>query len=142
VVIGGIRKPRVRSVSMSHTFGQGEWLDYTVWRTYSKGADIMIPARTFLFIDEHPDSINDGSFANNCTGASQPSSTLIIDFPASYHENGGCGISFADGRAEIHRWLSPIMKPPVSGGSIVLNIPAPGAWVDVAWLAQNTTVRK
>ncbi len=146
---GGFRMPRVRSISMSHVFGQGEWLDktynsyQTVWRTYGKGADILIPRKTFLFTDEHPDSIDDGSFGNACTGADQPSTAQIIDFPASYHDNGACGMSFADGRAETHKWLTAGMKPPITyTGGLLLNVPAPGAWVDVWWLAQNTTVRR
>ncbi len=148
VVVGGVRKPRVRSISMSHVFGKGEWLDgpynpfQTVWRTYANGADIMIPGKTFLFVDEHPASINDGSFANVCTGADQPSTTRIIDFPASYHDNGACGISFADGRAETHKWKDPRTMPPVSyGDTLPLNVASPDN-PDLAWLAQNTTVRR
>ena len=146
IAVGG-RKPRVRSISMSHVFGQGEWLDgpykptQTVWRTYAKGADVMLPARTFLFIDEHPASINDGSFANVCTGADQAGTARIIDYPASYHDNGACGISFADGRSEIHKWLGTTIKPPV-GTVLNLNVLAGDSWVDVSWLAQNTTMSR
>ena len=147
VVVGGVRKPRVRSISMSHVFGKGEWLDryftpsQSVWRTYATGADIMIPARTFLFIDEHPDSINDGSFAVACTGANQSSTAQIIDFPASYHDNGACGMSFADGRSDTHKWLGVTIKPPIGGG-FYLNVSAGDSWADISWLAQNTTVRR
>ena len=133
---------------MSQVFGRGEWLDQTfnpsqtVWRTYAKGAEIMLPARTFLLIDEHPDSVNDGAFANACTGADQPNTARIIDFPASYHDNGACGISFADGRAEPHKWKDPRTMPPVSyNNELLLNVPSPNN-PDVAWLAQNTTVRR
>ena len=149
VVVGAVKKPRVRSVSMNHAFGQGEWLDgaynpyQTVWRVYGKVAEVMVPARTFVFVDEHPQSINDAAFAVNCTGASQPSTARIIDFPASYHADGACGFSFADGRAETHKWLSNPMKPPVgSSDPLSLNVASPAAWVDLAWLAQNTTVRR
>jgi prepilin-type N-terminal cleavage/methylation domain-containing protein len=149
VTVAGSRRSRVRSISMNHAFGQGEWLNgsyspyQTVWRIYGQRAEVLRPAKTFLFIDEHPDSINDGSFAVACTGADQATTTKIIDFPASDHGNGACGMSFADGRSETHKWLSAIIKPPVGlSGDIVLNVPAPGAWVDVSWLAENTTVRR
>jgi hypothetical protein len=149
VTVAGVRKPRVRSISMNHAFGQSEWLDSVynpsqkVWRTYGKEGDIIAPGKTFLFMDEHPVSINDVSFAVDCTGAEQASTTRIIDLPASYHDNGACGISFTDGRAETHRWRSDIMKPVVDdSGGFPSNVPAPGAWVDVSWLAQNATVKR
>ncbi len=52
---------------------------------------------TWVFIDEHPDSINDPGFFN------PDSATQITDTPATYHNNA-CGLSFADGHAEIHKW--------------------------------------
>ena len=57
------------------------------------------PSKTWLFIDEHPDSINDGYFINN------PNVNHWQDIPACYH-NGACGFSFADGHSEIKKWLS------------------------------------
>jgi prepilin-type N-terminal cleavage/methylation domain-containing protein/prepilin-type processing-associated H-X9-DG protein len=54
------------------------------------------PAETWVFLDEHPDSINDAGFFN-------PTRTQIIDVPATYH-NGACGFALADGHAEIHKW--------------------------------------
>ena len=102
----------------------------------------MIPARTFLFIDEHPYSINDGSFEVQCTGASQPRTARIIDVPASYHDNGACGMSFADGRADAHKWLGATIKPPMIGLQLPLPMPAGDSWADISWLAQNTTVAR
>ena len=151
VYVSGDSMPRVRSYSMSHVFGAGEWLNksydpnQSVWRTYSKSAQIVNPAKTFLFLDEHPDSINDGSFANACTGAQPtdaPSAAQIIDFPASWH-NGACVLSFADGRCEVHKWLGATIKPPVRyNDTLMLNVPAGDSWMDVRWLAANTTVRR
>ena len=34
----------------------------------------------------------------------RPAQLRMVDFPASYH-NGAGGLSFADGHAEIRRWL-------------------------------------
>jgi len=143
--------PRVRSNSMSQVFGFGEWLNSSpsnrqqdVWRTYSKFTKIVHPAKTWVFVDEHPDSINDAAFANACTNASDPSTARIIDFPANYH-GGSCGFSFADGHAIIHKWAgSKIRDAPVSygAGGLQLNVPAEDSWVDVEWMADNSTVRK
>lgn len=81
--------------------------------SYKKYAEIKQPVRQFVFLDEHPDSINDGIF-----------STLAPvnhwnDLPASYH-NGACGFSFADGHAETKKWLDkdtkrPVLRAPYTG---------------------------
>ena len=143
-------QPRVRSNSMSQVFGHGEWLDKSynrdqnVWRTYRKLSNIVDPAKTWVFVDEHPDSINDAAFANACTGATAESTAQIIDFPANYH-NGACGFSFADGHAIIKKWAGfKIKNAPIyygMGGDIQLNVPAEDSWEDVRWMAENTTVK-
>lgn len=148
--IGGLKSykgtPRIRSISMSQAFGNGEWLDKSynqsqkVWRTFSKDSDVVSPSQTWMFVDEHPDSINDAAFANACTGAE--TAPQIIDMPASTH-NGACGFSFNDGHSEIHRWVGSKIKPPtkyVSGG-VQLNIAAGDSKNDVIWMANNTSVR-
>jgi prepilin-type N-terminal cleavage/methylation domain-containing protein/prepilin-type processing-associated H-X9-DG protein len=100
---------RLRSNSMNALFGwsgkEGSddsngraWLDQQ-YRQFLKQTDVPQPAMTWLTVDEHPDSINDGFFVvpidpNNWG-----------DLPASYH-GGACGFSFADGHAEIHKWKS------------------------------------
>jgi prepilin-type processing-associated H-X9-DG protein len=60
------------------------------------------PARIFVFVDEHPDSIDDAIFALNPGYAIGNESWRNL--PASYH-NGGAGISFADGHADLHTWV-------------------------------------
>jgi prepilin-type N-terminal cleavage/methylation domain-containing protein len=70
---------------------------------FLKQPQVPRPSKTWLFIDEHPDSINDGYFINN------PSATAWSDIPASYH-CGACGFSFADGHSETKKWLSATSK--------------------------------
>jgi prepilin-type N-terminal cleavage/methylation domain-containing protein/prepilin-type processing-associated H-X9-DG protein len=146
----GAAVKRVRSNSMSQVFGRGGWLDKTynegqqVWRTYSKLSTIINPTKTWVFVDEHPDSINDAAFANACTDAASPSAAQIIDFPANYH-NGACGFSFADGHAVVHKWTGKkIKEAPLfyGAGGLQLNVPAETSREDVMWMAENTTVRK
>jgi prepilin-type N-terminal cleavage/methylation domain-containing protein/prepilin-type processing-associated H-X9-DG protein len=144
VTANGIKRPRVRSISMSQAFSAGTWLGPN-WRKYSKLANVVLPAKTFVFVDEHPDSINDGAFATKCDGnqpSDSPSAAYYVDMPASYH-NGACGFSFADGHSEVHRWLgSKIGKAPVTyTGTIPLNQPAGDSWMDAHWMAENSTVR-
>ena len=139
----GERVPRIRSISMSQVFGHGDWLPSSVWRTYDKQSVVMTPTKTWVFVDEHPDSINDAAFANKCDGADKPGTAQIIDMPASFH-NGACGFCFVDGHAEIHKWRgSKIKNSRVHYVMMPLPVGAAGdSWVDVSWMAENSTVPK
>ncbi len=110
--------PRVRSYSMNgFVGGTVEWttMGYTSYRTFLKDSDFATPgpAKTFVFIDEHPDSINDELLSMQMPAvASWPAAAAWSDVPASQH-NGACGISFADGHVEIHQWRDANTKRPV-----------------------------
>jgi prepilin-type N-terminal cleavage/methylation domain-containing protein/prepilin-type processing-associated H-X9-DG protein len=142
VQVGTQRLPRVRSNSMSQVFGFGSWLTSANWRIYDKASTIVLPVKTFLLVDEHPDSINDAAFATQSDGADQPGTAHVIDVPASYH-NGACGFSFCDGHSEIHKWIGSKIKAPVHyNNNLQLNFPAGDSWQDVFWMAQNATVHR
>jgi prepilin-type N-terminal cleavage/methylation domain-containing protein/prepilin-type processing-associated H-X9-DG protein len=104
---------RNRSLSMNSTFGRfsdgndstarGLNVFSTQCKQYLKLTDVTKPSKTWLFIDEHPDSINDGYFVTS------PDAGNWQDIPASYH-NGACGFSFADGHSEIRKWRSRTSK--------------------------------
>lgn len=148
--------PRIRSISMSQVFGTGEWLDggpnaaQTRWRTYAKATEVYSAAKTIVFLDEHPNSINDAAFAIQCTG-NQPNdfwtSAILIDYPANFH-NGAAGFSFADGHAEIHKWRGNIIRNQAmlngSNSGIQLRKAAASQLdaKDDQWLAENCTVKK
>jgi prepilin-type N-terminal cleavage/methylation domain-containing protein/prepilin-type processing-associated H-X9-DG protein len=146
VVVGGQRLPRVRSNSMSQVFDEGYWLPGVPgggpWRVYGKLNQIVFPAKTWVLIDEHLDSINDAACAVQMARAGA-TSAMIIDFPASYH-GGACGLSFADGHAEIRKWKGKTIQPPVrySNGSLTLVVPAGDSVKDVIWWSEVTTVAK
>lgn len=154
IVFSGTRRPRVRSISMSPAFGTGEWLNSSggtfsgvgPFRTYQKLSDVRIPSKTFVFADEHPDSINDGVIAVACNGSwvtdPQNAGEWIIDYPASFHD-GACSFSFADGHTELHKWVGNKIKAPASYGAVVLPSGQAGdSWRDIRWLAENTTVKR
>lgn len=139
-VVNGVKTPRIRSNSMSQVFGNGDWLPTPPYRIYAKMSDMTEPAPSMVWVllDEHPDSVNDAAFANQMVAANNLSAARIIDFPASYH-NGACGFSFADGHAEIKKWLDARTKAPVKyNGALTLNVASAGN-VDVLWLADRTT---
>ena len=108
---------RLRSNSMNALFGRSDnmasslsgrsWAEGGNYRQFLKITQVPKPALTWLTLDEHPDTINDAFFIVS-HDASQWG-----DVPASYH-NGACGFSFADGHAEIRKWLSATSKYPVS----------------------------
>jgi prepilin-type processing-associated H-X9-DG protein len=94
--------------------------------TFRKYSEIIRPApsQAFVFLDEHPESIDDGYFL------------VLVDrkaawgnFPANYH-NGACGLSFADGHAEIRKWRDP--------GTLAAHIGGSGP-TDVPWLQLRTS---
>jgi prepilin-type N-terminal cleavage/methylation domain-containing protein/prepilin-type processing-associated H-X9-DG protein len=144
--------PRVRSISMSQVFDFGSWLPAPTWRVYQRVSDIMIPVRTWVFVDEHPDSVNDAACAVQMPGSTsdavdKATSGNIVDCPASYH-NRACGYSFADGHSEIKRWqgnskstCKPVTKSPGAANQLPATI-ANGGWPDLLWMAKNTTVHK
>ncbi len=117
--------PRVRSYSMNGFVGgtdQTEWTvyNYTLYRIYLRDSDFVSPgaANLWVFLDEHPDSINDCFFGMRLPPANLWPGTAASappwdDVPASSH-NGACGFSFADGHAEIKKWLDDNSKWPVA----------------------------
>ncbi len=147
----GARRPRVRSISMSQSFAWGEWLDgwhphgsspQSVYQLFDKDSSVLRPSMTFVFVDEHPDSLNDAAIAVQITGSDSQSTARIIDFPASYH-NGACGFVFADGHSEIHKWIGSTIKAHTEYNNyLALNVPANDSWVDVNWMAQRASSKK
>ena len=53
---------------------------------------------------------------------------------------GACGITFADGHAEIHLWRGKFSNQPVTY-VYTINVSVPVGDPDMAWLAQHTPVR-
>ena len=99
---------RVRSISGNIGIGEGNaetgpWDN--IYKHIKKPSDFVFQgaAETWVFLDEHPCSINDAGFFN-------PIGTSWVDQPASYH-NGAAGVAFADGHSEIHKWVASLSKP-------------------------------
>ena len=138
--------PRVRSFSMNNWIGDNMWQGG--WKNFLSIDSMIIPgpAKTFIYIAERPDSINDGYFVVEMTGYRPDDGTLgsrnrgckLVDFPAGYH-NGAGSLVFADGHAEIHKWIDPRTVPQLnSRQELTLNIGSPGN-KDIFWLQQRAT---
>ena len=130
---GGGGVPKVRSLAMSSFMNPiNEW---GTGRPYRKQSDFILGAsRTWVLIDENPDSINDGWFVHS----PPPEKSSYVDYPATYHNNAG-GLSFADGHSEIRKWRDPAIirrGKPGSTSSAAKGID------DFMWLQDRTTVAK
>jgi prepilin-type N-terminal cleavage/methylation domain-containing protein/prepilin-type processing-associated H-X9-DG protein len=134
---------RVRSYSMNAMVGNageftaaGSNLNNPAYRQFFKSAQIPDPSHIFLFIEEHPDSINDGYFLNRID------SFEWNDLPASYHDLGA-HVSFADGHIERHRWQFPSTTPPARPEAVELPFAVPvGERGDFQWLMERTSIRQ
>jgi prepilin-type N-terminal cleavage/methylation domain-containing protein/prepilin-type processing-associated H-X9-DG protein len=133
VRIGNQRHPRTRSISMNGCMNGNSWhtaeLEREGWLTYRKLSQILNPAGQFVFIDEREESIDDGYFL---VFVNRPG--VWGNLPAIYH-NGASGLSFADGHAEIRKWLDPDTLRPGTAGS--RNGPR-----DAVWLAERASQKK
>ena len=148
------KRPRLRSNSINAFVGmhdgQRTWFGGAPqWRMFLKESDFVAPSDTWVFVDEHPDSINDGFFCpflDRTTsvgwpwnGGALPNVIELPDGPASYH-NGACGFAFADGHSEIKKWRDKRTMPPVrrSNWTSRGGHQTPGN-KDVAWLLGKST---
>lgn len=138
-------KYRARSVSSSIYIGEGNGKDsgpnnMTIYKACKKATDLVVPgpSQTWVYMDEHPDSINDaGAFPPN-------SAANIPDAPSTYH-NGACGFAMADGHSEIHKWKGTTMNKArkangLNGVSYVAqnNFGTAAKDPDVRWLSYNS----
>jgi prepilin-type processing-associated H-X9-DG protein len=92
--------PRLRSVSMNSLVGDpliNPNRFNPTWVQFLKAAQFPQPSNFYVFIEEHPDTINDGYFMNTWD------TIKWGNLPASYH-NGSANMSWADGHQERHRW--------------------------------------
>jgi len=131
VKIGNVDHPRVRSLSMNGCMNGNSWYTEQIRRSYftfRKRTEILrpSPSMAFVFLDEHPESIDDGYFL-----VFVDRKALWGNMPANYH-NGACGFSFADGHAETHKWRDP----DTLAAHIVANPHGP---IDVPWIQVRTS---
>ena len=132
--------PRIRSVSMNCMVGNpGTLLDEfnPAYRQFTKSSSVTNPSEIFVFMDEHPNTINDGFFMNRLGQFEWG------NLPGSYH-SGGANLSYADGHASYHRWT-------VTGEGGTIQPSVRDAWegtlkanplTDYEWLRQRTSLLK
>jgi prepilin-type N-terminal cleavage/methylation domain-containing protein/prepilin-type processing-associated H-X9-DG protein len=127
--------PRIRSYSMNSLVGDpGELTNKfnPQFVQFFRLDDIPKPADIYVFLDEHPDTINDGFFMNRWEDY------IWGNLPGSYH-NGAANLSYADGHVESHRWVLGETRRPFGSGSGTFPAAPP---TDFDWLKERTSVRK
>jgi prepilin-type N-terminal cleavage/methylation domain-containing protein/prepilin-type processing-associated H-X9-DG protein len=150
VSIGFVPHPRVRSYSMNFAIGnpaeEGALPMGSGWRIYRKTSDLVAPspANHWVTMDEHPDSIDDGSFLVDLESTGQRAQ--LVSFPANYHERGA-SVAYADGHAVIHRWLDEHTRYPNQYCGCLSSYAVNGLYKkspnnpDIAWLQERTSSR-
>jgi prepilin-type N-terminal cleavage/methylation domain-containing protein/prepilin-type processing-associated H-X9-DG protein len=132
---------RIRSYSMNAMVGNagdfstnGFNVNNPGYVQFFKITQIPQPAEIFVFLDEHPDSINDGYFLE------RDYYPEWHDLPASYH-NGAAAFSFADGHSALHRWMLSQTCPPPQPDVANLPIAVPASQEqDLNWVVDHMSV--
>jgi prepilin-type N-terminal cleavage/methylation domain-containing protein/prepilin-type processing-associated H-X9-DG protein len=129
---------RVRSISMNMFVGgkakcgTADMFDVGV----QKQSEIEAPSRLFVFIDEHPDSID---FVSFWTSQRYGAAAELLGYPGSLH-GGGATLSFADGHVELRKWQDDRTKPRVTYSErLRFGVRSPNN-PDVAWLQERAGV--
>ncbi len=132
---------RIRSFSLNSLVGDPGELTNKFNPAYVqcfKESDAGDPAGTFSFLDEHPDTINDGFFMNRLDD-----SPKWGNLPASWH-GGAASLAFLDGHLESHSWrvggTNGTIRPNVRGGAG--GIFAADPTTDWDWLKQRSGTRR
>jgi prepilin-type N-terminal cleavage/methylation domain-containing protein/prepilin-type processing-associated H-X9-DG protein len=132
---------RIRSYSMNAMVGDagdfstnGFNINNPEYTQFFKITQIPQPVEIFVFLDEHPDSINDGYFLE------RDYYPEWHDLPASYH-NGSAAFSFADGHSSLHRWTQPdTYRPPIpDGANLPISVSSSGNQ-DLEWVLGHMSV--
>ncbi|HWW00793.1 MAG TPA: prepilin-type N-terminal cleavage/methylation domain-containing protein [Candidatus Acidoferrum sp.] len=136
--------PRIRTYSMQSQMGNIFDSVYQITRAYNPNyaafrkvnelRDPLPPTYAAVFLEENMCSMNDGYLqVNNGT-------PVFPDVPGSYHI-WATGVSFADGHAELHKWLTPVLKIPVSFGYNNASIGTGINNADWVWFSQHTSYK-
>jgi hypothetical protein len=137
---------RSRSVAMNGAIGDGyKYGDpgapfgWASWYLVKKTTDFHWPGPSdcWLIMDEHPDSIDDAEFytpnLQSLAGVSMfpelPGNQLAL----------ACGIVYADGHAEQHKWKGPVLGQHSNVSyTLVQRVPCQPTDPDLSFLAAHT----
>jgi len=121
--------PRLRSYSMQMQVGcvytkflvqgggPGNLPGYNPgFRAFVKATELSAasvgPSDTIVFLEESMNTLQDGFLQVDSSGKYG----YFPDMPGCYHGLTSCGMSFADGHAEMHKWQTSALRIPVKYG--------------------------
>jgi len=118
---------RVRSCSMNAYCGnKGAFFADANYKIFLKftdfGGSSLSSSDCWMFLDENPRSLNDGFILY------YPDGNTVDDRPAVNHGNQS-SFSFADGHAQLHKWVDKYLIPTSTGSG-----------QDTIWVEQHGTV--
>jgi prepilin-type processing-associated H-X9-DG protein len=98
-----------------------------------KATDLVFPGpeRTSVFLEEHPDSINDPFLF-------PPRQNMWVDVVAGLHGNA-TSVAFADGHVQMHQWRQSLRNQ-----RVFYNFRAPSARTgdaDISWVSFHSNRR-
>ncbi len=135
---------RSRSVAMNAAVGDGYKYDqnssttpwgWSPWYVVKKTTSFHSPGPSdcWVFLDEHPDSIDDGALYTPCYPT-----TTFTELPGNQLALA-CGISYADGHAEQHKWTGPILGQHINVSyTLVQQVPCSITDPDMIYLSRHT----
>jgi prepilin-type processing-associated H-X9-DG protein len=145
--------PRVRSFAINPAVGGTSdpncaglsWLDLSTYKVFYKLGDMLNPgpSRTFVFLDERPETLSESVFYLSMNGYPyQPSAVSFYDYPGQYHSGAG-NMSFADGHTDQRKWKDSRTTPPQltpNGSGYPAGLASPNN-PDLFWLQDRCTRR-
>jgi len=114
--------------------GDGPW--DAAYKKVRKSSDLYNPdpADTWVYLDEHPDSMNDPGFFSPYFSGSKS----WVDVPANYH-NGAAGFALADGHSEVHPWKGGLKGAKTVSYTTAAAVPASkNDIIDWTWMYLHT----
>jgi prepilin-type N-terminal cleavage/methylation domain-containing protein/prepilin-type processing-associated H-X9-DG protein len=141
---------RIRTCAMDGAMGDGsKWFapgnggNWPKFYNVKKLTDMHSPgpADCWVLMDEHPNSDDDATFYVNPADANG-SGTSFTELPGSLHGNA-CGIAYADGHSEMHKWTGGLttqpFNPNLTGYLQAVTVSGDAAsQSDLTWLALHT----
>jgi len=131
---------RLRSYSMQSQMGNlysaGITMGYNAkYKAFVKVSELtrLPPVDAAVFLEENMCSMNDG-YLQVKNGA-----PVWPDVPGSYHV-WQCGFSWADGHANLRKWVTGVLKIPVSANRTASSITTGVNNQDYRWWDQHTSV--
>jgi prepilin-type N-terminal cleavage/methylation domain-containing protein/prepilin-type processing-associated H-X9-DG protein len=129
---------RIRTYSMNSQMGNAYNIPNfnTGWPSYKKASELKHPVDMFVFVDESMWTMEDGYMQVGLNSAAFP------NMPAVYHSGTSSGFSFADGHAQIKKWVTPVLKirtvpgkDRISSGGGPTTVPTNPDWI---WMRDHS----